>query len=273
MEGAHILLHNLSHSDLVLSVGDIIARPKFSHFRKISEQILKKAGLKNENNELRIRSHISYFSAYNRETEQEDNDCQMPVGFDLAGDLSVAVNVDKLRLREDHSAVSESGVIDSAHFPLIAILLPKWLKSIEDQKNYKKVLVLVSGRGTPSDSHASVLDNSTKYLGRLILEFIKIVYPEIEIRLLHSNTNLFRYDENIMFVKRELLPLVDAYRDELFNSVGSIWKERMNVCLSFADGSSARINAINASLKYYRYTINFLLFSFHFTSSLFISLL
>jgi hypothetical protein len=55
-----------------------------------------------------------------------------------------------------------------------------------------------------------------------------------------------------MFVKHELLPLVDSYRDELFASVSSRWKECMRVCLSFADGSSARINAMNASLKYYR---------------------
>lgn len=45
-----ILLHNLSHSDLVLSInnqnqslqqGRVIARPKFSYFRQISEQILR----------------------------------------------------------------------------------------------------------------------------------------------------------------------------------------------------------------------------------------
>lgn len=33
---------------------------------------------------------------------------------------------------------------------------------------------------------------------------------------------------------------------------GTAWKELLNVTLSFADGSSARISAINASLRHYR---------------------
>lgn len=58
-----------------------------------------------------------------------------------------------------------------------------------------------------------MVDNSTKYTARLIELFLRSTYPEIsEVRLLHSTTNLFRYDENILFVKRQLLPLVDSYR-------------------------------------------------------------
>jgi hypothetical protein len=34
---------------------------------------------------------------------------------------------------------------------------------------------------------------------------------------------------------------------------GAKWKEMMRLTLSFADGSSARISAINAALKHYRY--------------------
>jgi len=100
-----------------------------------------------------------------------------------------------------------------------------------------------------------MLDNSTKYTGRLIEQFLLQEYPEIsEVQLLHSTTNLFRYDENIVFVKRQLLPLVDGYRDKLFAAVGSKWRDCMRVSLSFADGSSARISAINASLRHYRPT-------------------
>ena len=58
-----------------------------------------------------------------------------------------------------------------------------------------------------------MVDNSTKYTAKLIELFLRSTYPEIdEVELLHSKMNLFRYDENILFVKRQLLPLVDGYR-------------------------------------------------------------
>jgi hypothetical protein len=34
--------------------------------------------------------------------------------------------------------------------------------------------------------------------------------------------------------------------------MGDAWKNSMNLTLSFADGSSARISSINASLRHYR---------------------
>jgi hypothetical protein len=56
-------------------------------------------------------------------------------------------------------------------------------------------------------------DNSTKYMGHLIKQFLQQEYPDIsEVKLLHSASNLFRYDENIVFVKQQLLPLVDGFR-------------------------------------------------------------
>ena len=145
-------------------------------------------------------------------------------------------------------------VIENAYFPLISVLIPKWLKTIdENQSDFNKVIVLVSGRGTPMiRSSGSANDNSTKCTGELIKILLKHQYPNIQVELLHSDSNLFRYDENIIFVKNQLLPLINKFRDSLVISKGSEWKEYMKVSLSFADGSSARISAINASLRYYR---------------------
>jgi hypothetical protein len=86
----------------------------------------------------------------------------------------------------------------------------------------------------------------------LITKFIEREYPSLEVVHVHSATNIFRYDENIAFVKRELLPLIDSIRDDLAARLGAKWKESMRLTLSFADGSSARISAINAALKHYR---------------------
>jgi hypothetical protein len=86
----------------------------------------------------------------------------------------------------------------------------------------------------------------------LIALFLAKAYPKIEVQLIHSNTNLFRYDENIVFVKTELLPAINVMRDKLVEKHCGKWKEFMKITLSFADGTSARINAINASLRHLR---------------------
>ena len=46
--------------------------------------------------------------------------------------------------------------------------------------------------------------------------------------------------------------MMDEIRDDLARRVGSKWKDLFKLTLSFADGSSARISAINAALKPYR---------------------
>lgn len=102
------------------------------------------------------------------------------------------------------------------------------------------------------DTNATINDNSTEFTAHLLSHFIHQQYPDIEILKIHSLTNLFRYDDNIVFVKRELLPRIDAYRDFLVQNVGHKWKDSLCIALSFADGSSARISAIHAALRHYQ---------------------
>jgi hypothetical protein len=142
--------------------------------------------------------------------------------------------------------------------------------------------------------------------------FLRQLYPELFVVRVHSATNIYRYDENITFVKTELLPLVEQFRDlsaekwgqslrcvsmgtfvrvflldgvrrtclrdphhtgsrplallmmEAFRYgtivvflirvvvAGTEWRNRYRITISFADGSPARISAINASLRPYR---------------------
>jgi hypothetical protein len=72
------------------------------------------------------------------------------------------------------------------------------------------------------------------------------------VRLVHSRTNAFRYDENITFVKRELLPRIEALRDAKARAVGGDWPESFHITMSFAGGTPARISAIQAALRPYR---------------------
>jgi hypothetical protein len=142
----------------------------------------------------------------------------VPVGFDLSA-IPVSIdNLSSLRFRrDDKSAVSTSRrtspvdslytngntkqknndtcMIDAAYLPLLAVLIPRWLETIKSsgKLNSRKIIFLISGRGTPRDNNSHVVDNSTKFTGLLMTKFIETVYPDIEIVHLHSTTNLFRY--------------------------------------------------------------------------------
>ena len=318
-----LLVHNLSHSDLVLDVSHArgsqrivsVARPKFSHFKNITQKIVRR--LEHEPLKAQAPSAVKVFAsssaptvAYfplvsrNKVDVPLSDHKQIPTGYVFADGPICVEDESHLRFRQassdltnhppdaagsgapssvalqhssTESSVGDECVIKAAYFPLVAALLPKWLQSIEEYRGgshtqlarkystgsdidygdssrskCQKVILLVSGRGTPMDQNASMRDNSTKYTARMIKFFIEQTYPEITVKLLDSATNLFRYDENIVFVKHELLPAINYYRDKLVSSVGGRWKEHMRLSLSFADGSSARISAINASLRYYR---------------------
>ena len=98
-----------------------------------------------------------------------------------------------------------------------------------------------------------------------------LIYVAPDIRI-HSQTNIFRYDENISFATQELMPCIDAYRDaharsepypdEIHNHQSFTdrnpfnpdWRQTVSVAYSFADGSAARTHAIQSALRPYRPT-------------------
>jgi hypothetical protein len=293
-----ILVHNVSHSDLVLSVNDnslslpsckIKARPKFSHFREITEKIFEvvksEAHIPLAMHECYSRMHPE--SHLNLSGMDEDGETRVPfsdvcaVGFNLHSQPVKLPDVSSLRYRRDDSQLlhhADGGcLVDAAYFPLVAALVPKWMgdalqaaSAMAPNTATRFIVILISGRGSPSDSNsvdARVIDNSTRFTGRLLARFIQRLFPAIEIIHVHSRTNLFRYDENILFVKHKLLPLIDKIRDNVAAAVGAKWRDLMKVSLSFADGSSARVSAINASLCHYRlflFTFLFLFVNFFF---------
>jgi hypothetical protein len=181
--------------------------------------------------------------------------------------------------------------VNGIFFPLLAPLILTWVQRIQDKypnrgTYIKMVIVLVTGVGTPRNWTHSVTGNSTEYCAKLMRLFLQRLYPHITIETIHSQTNLFRYDENISFAKRELMPCIEAYRDahatgrKFPDEVDSIiedktevmarslshhhsnyysyynpdWRDTFHVTLSFADGSLARAHAIQAALRPYRAT-------------------
>jgi hypothetical protein len=281
-----------------LELNKAIARPKFSYFKSITESLLDSINNEQKNN--------LNFSIFPLTSDDGSVDEVFPVGFDLKSNPIKLSNSEALRFRhDDEKYVSQNKnenvllsdgendknsfqpqnqnkkndccYIHAVYFPLISLLLKKWFSNFDFEKfgkiNKKKVLVLVTGRGVAQDEDADDTANSTQFAGQLIKLFFqqqKEKYNNLEIVLIHSDTDLFRNDENIYFVKNQLLPIFDSFREDIARNLArnkklaetKNWKDFMNITLSLADGAPARTNAINASLKHYRFF--FLLFFFIF---------
>ncbi|RYG65075.1 hypothetical protein EON64_12695, partial [archaeon] len=259
-----LIVHNLSHSDMVLGISngstgtfskpEIVARPKFSCFKAISEIVYESVKSKKDD------ICLDYMHPFSREKGAYLSDSKVAVGFSLRENNITVNNSRQLRFKSSLEVRfpkddDQPVCIDGVFFPLLATLIPKWERTTQQHSgtaHCQKVVVLVSGKGQPQDERADSSDNSTEFVGKLIALFLQRAHPELQVRLLHSQTNLFRYDENIWFVKRELLPLISGYRDELVQRHSADWRSKVHLTLSFADGSSARTSSIHASLKSYR---------------------
>jgi len=162
----------------------------------------------------------------------------------------------------------------------LAAALSRWHTNIqfkypnvnsESSAKKKKVLILVSGVGTPRNWTHSIGGNSTEYCAKLMAKFVQSVYPDLIVVPIHSSTtNIFRYEDNISFVQNELMPCINSYRDAhakglpypdetnltTINTLESPfltdWRRTFTVALSVADGSHARHHAIQAALRPYR---------------------
>lgn len=184
--------------------------------------------------------------------------------------------------------------INAVFFPLLATLMPIWQAKIKEKygsdhdssNSVKQVLFLVSGVGSPRNWTHSVKGNSTQQCATLMKYFLQTIYPNLVVVQIHSETNIFRYDENIAFVQHELLPRIQGYRDahakglpypdeqreEILASEGrndghatlssssddapfsTEWRKSFSAALSFADGSPARTFAIQAALRSFKPT-------------------
>lgn len=265
-----ILVHNVSHTDMVLTLDSlpsdpaqpadsILARPKFNFYQAISTKVLSAV------REMQDQVIVEDYPVYTRQTsrrkfpiKKDMEGYKIPVGFKLPPSTSFDVeDLGQLRFRRDDRSklTSNRARITGCYFPLLSILAPKWARMMKDtgRDKARRVLFLVTGVGTPRDTDKNVTDNSTEAVARLMEIYLRMTHLEIhDIIHVHSTTNIFRYYENIMFVKHELLPQIDRYRNTLAQQHGSRWRDLFRVTISFADGSPARITAINASLRSYR---------------------
>ena len=325
--GVELLVHNISHSDLILALQEalpgqtapsretpsILARPQFNSFNPISNHILRQ-----------LDALDSAGIAPKVVTATSKYTVQYPAGLDLTGEPSAdlllhpktsynsaddgdhgparsVLRTFRTAMREDARELEKAGgellergsmlkgtawshfhikgrkVTDSSlpkplepdvssvriaclYLPLLATVIPEWVRAIKRRALQRpagtpaprKVLVIVSGAGQPRDEKANPADNSTEGTGRIIERFVRLVHPEIEVVHIPSAYGIFRYDDNVRFVKEQVLPVLEAKRAEVVASHDDQWAQNLKVTVCLADGAPARISALHAAMRSYR---------------------
>lgn len=108
--------------------------------------------------------------------------------------------------------------------------MPQWLENVNSSTHSEKTVLLISGQGTPLDARAEDHDNSTFYLAKLMKMLISRMYPDINVKIVHSGAcNLFRYDDNIKFVKGELAGHIEEMRDKMVRLSKDKWKDHFKI--------------------------------------------
>ncbi|OQR94652.1 hypothetical protein ACHHYP_01016 [Achlya hypogyna] len=252
------LVHNISHSDLVVELTGnaplathhgktaLKARAKFSLFNIVSQCIVQRLD--------ELLPHV---------TPEHCPVTGHPVGFrfcdkaiDLAG-VSLALADFQLRCSEATQLEVERSwskvAISAVFLPLLGSLVPKWEQVLAEvySQDSQQLLYLISGAGIPRNAAHSICGNSTEFTASLMTQFVRAYYPKIHITRVHSGSNIFRYDDNVQFMTRELRPLLEAHRDTLVQKVGDSWKSHFHLTISYADGPPARLSALNAALRVY----------------------
>jgi hypothetical protein len=209
-----MLVHNVSHTDLVLSVNAppqqnespyCLCAPRFSAFDMYCRRIL--ASLSGDEIVVNFpryeRSETSpRYSIVTPKPSRQGLLQLLPTGLELAGLERHCSNLvlleDELpnlrfRGRDAHRIepyyTNQEHVkrlqISHAFFPLLATLLPQWQSEMKQKfahfHNVKKVIVLVSGVGTPRNWTHSITGNSTQACAELMERFIHVLYPDVTV--------------------------------------------------------------------------------------------
>ena len=202
----------------------ILGRPKYSLVQPTSRQILA-----------HLQLHSADATAPDDRWTARCRATQLPIGFNLAA-APIAVRPSALwrdfQLRGERETTSRVArywdrvAITAVYFPLLALLLPKWRYVLEavDATRRAQLVYLISGAGVPRDVGPLGADvgtgNSTEATGALLALFARAFYGHLTVVQVHSGSNIFRFDDNVQFMTRELRPLLDAHRETLVDRFG-----------------------------------------------------
>lgn len=266
-----VLVHNVSHTDMLVDLaldaaqgarydfharagdawahrGCVLARPKFSSFDGISQRLLRAIDRLSDKHPVVVARDSDVYT-------------DVPCGFDLS---AAPVELDTwthLHLRhfanaEVQAEMARTGKPRAAavYFPLIAVLLPKWLRLVSERyPRSRKVVYLVAGCGAPRNASHPDEANSTLRAAQAMRRLLDVAYGHlVSFEIVDSGRGVFDYGANVRFVSDVLRPRLDDHRRELAHAFGDTWAARMHVTLSLCDGPPARMAALSAGLRWYR---------------------
>ncbi|KAG1695009.1 hypothetical protein DVH05_020939 [Phytophthora capsici] len=260
----------------------VLGRPKFSLFQQTSQQILERVQqLRHPKREAQQATHAAVVlsvpetssllhpslldigSTPGERWKARCQDTQSPIGFNLADAPIPISNSELLRDFQLRGELETTRLVEkywdrvgitAVYFPLVALLLPKWTQVLKEfqSESSRQLVYLISGAGIPRNVEHSRSGNSTEITAQLIVLFVHQYYPHMTAIQVHSGSNIFRFDDNVQFMTRELRPLLEAHRETLVDRCGEAWKSHFHVTIAYSDGPPARLSALNASLRMYR---------------------
>jgi cytidine deaminase len=289
-----ILVHNVSHSDVLVSLrghsdhielSDVIAKPKFSQVFFVFEQLYRcwknsadaalaaaqpSHTIVESQSELQLshekpsepplstpHQHMFSLSQY---TSSEVPHAPRPVGYQISPPLEFK-RWSRFRMKSGHEdrIKDTTPCATGVYFPLMAAIMPKWVDRcnqkylhLKHAKYRTRTVYLVSGSATPWNIEHDERDNSTLGAAKLMKRFIETCWPGVKVVIVHSDHEVFHYDSNVRFIKEVLRPHIEQTRRILAARYLDKWPKHMHVTLSLSAGASARIAAINASLRDFR---------------------
>ena len=297
--------HSSSLSFASLHSASLIAQPRFHRYRDLTRAVLKQFAVQQ-------RKQPVYFPSlhYNQgeatltpsSTRQHSPTLtravssplapqpaappgSLPYGFQLSPTLPTFDSYDGLRLRSSFSApdakLPELPRVLAVFFPLLAVIVPKWLLACEKRRlkrdkirevmqsssatsssparsnasasstihSERCVLYLVSGAGTPWDQSLSTTANSTKCTAQFLQLFLSHFYPSIQVQVVHSSQDIFHFDHNVRFINTELMPLLLSHRSYLSSLFADQWPSHLSLFSSLTDSPPARSSSLLTSLR------------------------
>ena len=188
-----ILVHNISHWNMLLSFqsadkqSSIIARIKFHDVVRISQYCYQ---------QLKTNYILTNKNWYQHDLYHQYgfNLKKNPIKFHI-NDWS-AFHI--IKNQKNNINYNEIPICDGIYFPPFCTILPKWIEKTKEKINKStNIIYLVAGSGAPMDD-SSAEGNDTKIMAQLIQYFTSLMYPYLQVHIIHASLNVFKYDANVI---------------------------------------------------------------------------
>ena len=253
-----ILVHNLSHSDVVLSKRSDAASPLSSSLLRVDYNVYAARMEALQEHVLTAVDSIELI----RETCPDESGRIHAVPVGLQFDPPLVMQTSDLFSRRESSAAAATAQPDgpvritSYYVPIFAPIVARFIAAQSSPSSgggsIRRVVFFISGNSVPGDSEHASGAGSTEATAILLSRFMRHVYPNVLCHHIASGDDVFRYDANVAFLRRYLIPHIDGLRRSLVDNFADDWARHFSITISLATGAPARLAALTASCRQYR---------------------